>query len=349
MSLVLDTIPCCGSRPADRHIDSVPIQARTSEHSSDWYQQVDMKQRYSRGDLENLKYLISVIRECEQKANVGEDVEASFAKLRQRIHQMEFYGFLSGILVKKSRLLEEEGLPAIFQSAKGVDYPWDLQADSLSLYRKWLVGVWDPFLLRGVETKQKTTASGKQLKTRNLERGYVGRISCNYVGEGNLQNGQWWPLQICAMRDGAHGEIEAGIHGQAGKGAFSIVLSSGGYSDIDEGATLKYCGTSGSEAKASAGTSLLKEALRLRNPVRVLRSSALPAKNKYRPSKGLRYDGLYNIVGFELLDEETAMHQFSLQRVAGQQPIRYKDAARRPTNVELAEYSKIRGLLGLGN
>ena len=41
------------------------------------------------------------------------------------------------------------------------------------------------------------------------------------------------------MRDGAHGEIEAGIHGQPGKGAYSIVLSGSGYSDIDEGNTLK--------------------------------------------------------------------------------------------------------------
>lgn len=34
---------------------------------------------------------------------------------------------------------------------------------------------------------------------------------------------------------GAHGALEAGIHGQTDDGAYSIVLSSGGYADKDRG------------------------------------------------------------------------------------------------------------------
>ena len=91
----------------------------------------------------------------------------------------------------------------------------------------------------------------------------------------------------------------------------------------------------------------MREALELGNPVRVLRSSGLPATNPYRPAKGLRYDGLYDIVEYEVLDEATAMHRFSLMRRDGQDPIRYKGVERRPTDEELAEHTKIRTLLGL--
>lgn len=144
------------------------------------------------------------------------------------------------------------------------------------------------------------------------------------------------PLQICALRDGAHGEIEAGIHGQVGKGAYSIALSSGGYADVDEGDFIKYCGTAGSDCQPTAATLLLKESVKFRTPVRVLRSAALPASSKYRPAKGLRYDGLYEMVGDpEVLDDETAMHRFTLRRRAGQNPIRYQGAETRPTIEEL--------------
>ena len=166
------------------------------------------------------------------------------------------------------------------------------------------------------------------------------------------------------MRDGAHGEIEAGIHGQPAKGAYSVVLSGGGYSDIDEGDTLKvclchsrlpvkvcidttsqYCGTSGSEGKMTAGTRLLLEAKDFSQPIRVLRSSNLPAKNIYRPAKGYRYDGLYEIVESELLDADTAMHRFLLKRCRGQNPIRYQGQEKRPTDEEQAEYEKIQNLM----
>ena len=74
----------------------------------------------------------------------------------------------------------------------------------------------------------------------------------------------------------------------------------------------------------------------------------MAVKNLYRPAKGLRYDGLYKITDFTVLDEDTAMHQFTLTREAGQHPIRYRGVEQRPTNEELAEYTKIRKLLGLG-
>ncbi|SLM36851.1 SRA-YDG [Lasallia pustulata] len=340
--------PVKGPRPPYEDVRSV--DTRTTRHSSEWYERIDMKQKYARSDLESLKYLKALIQKCEASAKQDDrdEFQSVVSKLRQRLHQTQFYDFISGVLVKKSKLLEDEGLPSIFSGSSGVQYPWDIRADSLSLYQQWLSGVTDPHLLRGIETKTNRTANGKETKSRRLQKEYQNRFSCNHVGAGGLQNGQWWPLQICAMRDGAHGEIEGGIHGQPGKGAYSVVLSSGGYADVDDGDTLKYCGTPGTDAKPSPGTVYLKDSCKYKTPVRVLRSSALPATNPYRPTKGLRYDGLYNVMEYEILDADTAMHRFTLKRCSGQDPIRYRGVEKRPTVEELAEYSKIRALLGLG-
>lgn len=308
-----------------------------------------MKQKYSRSDLLAVQYIITLIKDCQKEAARSGNLDLLFAKIRQRLHQMEFYPFLSGVIMKKSKVLEEDvGLPQIFDDAKGVHYPWDVKDDANMLWSRWMRGSLDPHLLRGIDSVRKVRAAGKSAISHKLKPDYPDRVSCNAPGGNGLQNGQWWPMQICAMRDGAHGEIEAGIHGQPTKGAFSVVLSSGGYDDLDEGDRILYCGTSGSEGKPTAGTNHLKETYKLRAPLRVIRSSGLPQSNKYRPTKGLRYDGLYDVVGYEIIDSDTAMHRFELKRRGGQHPIRYEGVEIRPTNEELLEYSKIRHLLGIG-
>ena len=328
-----------------------PIDTRTTLHSSDWYQQIDMKVKYSRSDLESLKRLSSLISECVRQRDAGGDLELAFSRLRQRIHQMEFYGFLSGALIRKSKVLEKEGLPAIIEGRSRMEYPWEIRRDSLALYYRWLAGRLDPHLLVGIDTKLKKNGNGKESKARSSQRDYPGRVSCSNIGDNGLHNGMWWPYQIVAMRDGAHGEIEAGIHGQSGedKGAYSIVLSSGGYGDVEERETIYYCGISGTDGQVTTGTKFMKMTARLKNPVRVLRLAALSADNPYRPLKGIWYDGLYDVVSYKVLDEETAMHQFHLTRRQGQDQIRYKGAEQRPTREQLEEYAKTRKLLGLNS
>lgn len=93
-------------------------------------------------------------------------------------------------------------------------------------------------------------------------------------------------LQIAAMRHGAHGGSEAGIHGPPGQGAFSVVLSGGGYADEDEGDTVRYCGTSGAGGKPLLGTTYLRRACELGNPVRVLRSAGLGAGESVSAGEG---------------------------------------------------------------
>lgn len=331
-------------------MNSEPIDTRRTRETSDFYNSINMKEKHSRSDVETVKYITTLIKR-RQDLPPDSNPDRLHSELRQRLHQMEFYDFVSGVILKKSKILTDtHGLPAIFDNkhAQNVSYPWDIRADAQALYVRWLYGLTDPHLLRGIATARKANSTTKRT-THRLDPLYKDRKSCNYVGEGGLENGRWWPLQICAMRDGAHGEIEAGIHGKPEQGAFSVVLSGGGYADEDEGTFIRYCGTSGSVGKPSVGTNYLKLACSPGHPVRVLRSAALPATNPYRPSRGLRFDGMYDVVSFEVLDEGTAMHRFLLKRRGGQDPIRCSGVEARPTNEEVAEYTKIRGLLGLSS
>ncbi|KAL9595572.1 MAG: hypothetical protein Q9219_006368 [cf. Caloplaca sp. 3 TL-2023] len=316
--------------------DKVVVKTRLTQNEVDWYYSVNLRQAYKRSDLIALTYTVDLIRKCCEAMRDGHRTEAAFSDLRHRLHQMEFFGFISEVLIVKSKVLEDHGLPGIFDTKA---FPWDLRADALMMFLKWCDRRWDPDLLRGIVTKKGITSKEKSVNTRSLDPDYPGRVSPNYVGAGGLVNGQWWPLQICALRDGAHGTIEGGIHGQAKKGAYSIILSGGGYADIDDGPIIKYCGTSGKENQPTGYTERMLESYQLKNPVRVLRSSGLANKHsKYRPIKGIRYDGIYDVTDHELLDPGTAMYRFTLKRCPNQDPIRYQGVEARPTEVELEQF-----------
>ena len=68
-------------------------------------------------------------------------------------------------------------------------------------------------------------------RTYLLDRNYrPGPRDCKIVGNNGLTVGDWWPFRICALRDGAHGAIQAGIAGSSQTGAYSVVVS--GTSDL---------------------------------------------------------------------------------------------------------------------
>jgi SAD/SRA domain len=69
------------------------------------------------------------------------------------------------------------------------------------------------------------------------------------------------------------------------------------------------------------------------------------SKSKYAPKEGVRYDGLYKIVGKVLLEKDTTMYRFEMKRIEGQDPIRYKGKEARPTPQELEQYKNIKKLL----
>ena len=185
------------------------------DQGPEWYDTVDSKQRYARSDLQDIKYFFTLIKNLEQDAEEGKELTEALWKIQQRIQQMEFYTFLSPIIVKKSGLLDAGGLVLIFEDrVPNVTFPFDIRADADMLFRKWMGNHIDPHLYRGIVTSKGTAKEKRSFRSHSLQHDFPGKISPNYIGAGNLVSGQWWPLQLCAKRDGAHGEIEAGIHGE---------------------------------------------------------------------------------------------------------------------------------------
>jgi hypothetical protein len=124
------------------------------------------------------------------------------------------------------------------------------------------------------------------------------------LGDNGLAVGDWWPLQVVALFNGAHGSMMGGISGSKSKGAISIVVS-GTYEDLDrdEGDILYYSGSGSHEntdpnniPKTTARTKLLHTSLKTGHPVRVLRSGK--EASAWAPSVGIRYDGLYRVVSY---------------------------------------------------
>ncbi|KAJ4358340.1 uncharacterized protein N0V89_002922 [Didymosphaeria variabile] len=287
------------------------------------------------------------IRRCEDATAAGKlkaQLEKLFDELRDYVHKAEVLlkGVDKYVVRKKNMLTVENGLPRIFASTQ-VDYPWDLKADAWQLYLRWYEQDFKPDLLRGIVTRKEKNRSSDRIDPE-----WAKKISPNFHGEGHLVLGQWWPTQLCAKRDGAHGAPQGGIWGQKGKGAYSIVLSSGGYKDKDDGDEIWYSGTDNKNSNNKDPTEntqrLIESCEEFPNqPVRVLRSSQLPLTNRYRPRVGLRYDGLYKVVGYEILDKAKQEHLFKLVRCENQNPIRCEDnAARRPTKYEEDEYTRLK-------
>lgn len=168
------------------------VDTRATSKSSEWYQNVDMRQRFNRSDQQSLQYINTLIHNCQTKVAQGEDPEASFAQIRQRLHQMEFFDFLSGVLVKKSKVLEDHvGLPQIFDGGRGVEYPWDIKDDAEMLYSKWMQGIIDPHLLRGIETARRQRATGRRGRRTDCKRTIP-----------TASPATWWATTTCPTGNG---------------------------------------------------------------------------------------------------------------------------------------------------
>ncbi|KAK2786888.1 hypothetical protein FQN52_007632 [Onygenales sp. PD_12] len=266
-----------------------------------------------------------------------------YKQMRDCLHKLQFFPMDTALPSLPQRFLNNAtGLPAIANSPQ---VPWDIKLDCEALLIRWRQGDFDTDLLRGINLQRNAKSFH-----RTMDPGYKFRKSSHVIGENGLRNGQWFPYQMAALRDGAHGEIEAGICGKSGVGAFSIILSSSGgrhssYADIDEGDVIHYCGTRGKDGVPSTGTKHLIESYEKKSPIRVLRSAKLPPMDIYRPSHGLRYDGLYEIGSQEVLDVATVLYRFKLHRLPGQTPIRFRGDERRPTAKEVEELKRVQNLV----
>ena len=65
--------------------------------------------------------------------------------------------------------------------------------------------------------------------------------------------------------------------------------------------------------------------------------AASAADSKYSPERGLRYDGMYDVVRAYTTAAGAHEPMFSLRRRPGQDPIRWEGPEKRPTREELEQ------------
>lgn len=299
---------------------------------------------------------------CEDAAFKGFALpEAELKKINDGIHAAFFARFddpkAAKAAIRKNRMLHtEDGLPRIWYCSADLksnaiagrqlpNYPYYIVADAKELYLKWATGIFDTSLYRGINVgKPKNAKLNKEKSSDRFDPTYTGRRYGKVHGNNRLLNGQWWPNLLCAVRDGAHNSAQAGICGTANEGAWSVVVAGDDkYPDDDQGELLLYCGTAAQQGaqQPTDSTQRMLESVHLPYPVRVIRS--FNGKNAlYRPRQGYRYDGLYDVVGKQILDIGKHHYRFKLVRVAGQDPVRYQGLGARPTAEELREYEASR-------
>ena len=322
-----------------------------NERPPKWYNETAVPTSRGRNEA-NVDTLLSSLRTQIEKCQSGDRTtrEKAFTEIRDKLHKIVFCE-VTGPLLKRHRMLHNDGrLAQLFDSryTKGVNWPFDIRADARELYNKWCRRVFETDILRGIRF-QATTSDGKKDKTTSslsIEPSYRGLVPASYHGSGDLLNGQWWPAQLCTLRDGAHGSSQSGIYGKAGDGAYSCIMSGGldaggrPYPDQDEGDVVLYCGTDSDNGAVTPGTQRMLESIN-NHPVRLIRSHN--AHTDYAPFLGYRYDGLYDVVDCQRMDPPNSLrqrHRFRLVRCAGQDPIRGIGAQKRPTEQEIHEYRK---------
>ncbi|KAI5848115.1 PUA-like domain-containing protein [Tricharina praecox] len=267
--------------------------------------------------------ILSALRLLTNRANFDDDTVEMATTLRQRWMEKNFN---PGPISSK----EEESASESESEAENIQ-PVSFGAFSQSLMH----GILRYRNARGHMTMK--------LDPRGLKR------RADVFGHNGLTVGDWWPYQLCALRDGAHGSKQGGIAGRAHSGAFSIVVSAESeYGNEDSGDRLSYLGTQhigpeGTTMLTNATKSLIMS-IRTGNPVRVIRRGPSPTSRIY-PSCGFRYDGLYTVTARTPVRArrdspgEHDFYKFTLVRNAGQPPL--SNARNRPTPAEYTAYHRL--------
>ncbi|KXH44134.1 YDG/SRA domain-containing protein [Colletotrichum simmondsii] len=182
--------------------------------------------------------------------------------------------------------------------------------------------------------------------------------SAKVLGHNGLAIGQWFPNQLSAMWHGGHGDSNAGISymrgpdGEPGPAVSIIMADKYGDIDVDRGDDIIYCGSNSLENTSSntpadggppvRGNAALLVSKERQSPVRVFRKAKKGNNGSaYAPKVGLRYDGLYVVVGYSKAtnDKGGVYHKFTLRRGDGQPSL---DTLRNiPSRQERRDYAKI--------
>ena len=120
--------------------------------------------KYSRSDLEDLRYLRNLVAQC--KTAPTNQRQHIFNNIRACLADMASHENVSDNLTSASKILDVGGLPDIV-GRREVNYHHDLQSDAQALLNKWTAGNYDPDMFRGVDTKN-PPARGKISRARSL-------------------------------------------------------------------------------------------------------------------------------------------------------------------------------------
>ncbi|KAF7504038.1 hypothetical protein GJ744_002867 [Endocarpon pusillum] len=156
----------------------------------------------------------------------------------------------------------------------------------------------------------------------------IAQISSKVFGHNGINMGQFFPRQMAALAQGAHGSSQAGISGTAEDGAYSVIVT-GRYNSLEKDGLEKfeYCATGSTENTfkdsliENLGLKTMRRSLTTKKPVRVLRGEN--NEFRYAPKVGLRYDGLYTVVKEEqrVNGKGGVYAVFVLERMEGQEPV----------------------------
>lgn len=150
--------------------------------------------------------------------------------------------------------------------------------------------------------------------------------SASVIGHNGIPIGTWYPSQMSACWNGAHGSSQGGIAPSKEDGVYSVIVAET-YKGLDEdnGTTIWYSGSGSIENKNpdqavhTTANDALRKSRTLQNPVRVLRKAPVSSRNPsaWAPSCGLRYDGLYLVTGERTGTNDNGGRyvQFRLQRM----------------------------------
>jgi hypothetical protein len=287
-----------------------------------WYDQMSTTQiTYAEREKQKaITYLRLVYRDVQETVQAIDKV----GKLRCELWSLRYIPMTVGAIKSK------KGLHLLKQIVENDSIPWDIRCDARMIFKDWAAVQFDTDFLHGI-----TSHSG-------VEKDYEYKVDYHPEGHNGLEVGQWWPLQICAFRDGAHGKTQAGI------ATNSIIISHKAEypDDKDYGDTIWYSGTltkNKSKIEDDWGTKQLLSAIPAMTPQRVLRKAAdKPGRSTLLPARGLRYDGLYIVVGVMNLDKpDKTVHLFELKRLPNQPPIRSDGDGARPNTEDLARLAKM--------
>ncbi|KAF2454745.1 PUA-like domain-containing protein [Lineolata rhizophorae] len=345
---VLSSLPSFRRSTAPK-ASNVPLNrpAESQESPPQWYCKLK---------FQGLKFRPATVNYFKQLQEALKAPKVDFNHVRSLVHKFKFTEATAKEIRGARMLHNDGGLKRLISPAPGIHVPWDIRADAEELYHKWAMEDFDTDLLRGIDMRTSVASSTTKKygtiedsrATDRIRKDYPGRRYAYHYGNNGHVNGSWYPTQLSMVRDGLHGATQGGIYGERSKGVYSIILSGGNhYEDEDNGDDIWYTGTDSTEGKGPTdSTQHMLETAQLpfneRKPIRVIRATHLKVANRYRPRRGFRYDGLYDMVDYESVDRSKESYRFRLKRCPGQDPIRFEGVEARPTDEEIAAYDKLR-------